>query len=146
MADAESILTARAVELEAIDNTVIGEVVGVSQSIGDLRKALDVLEGLLGERQFEKAAALGYPWISPPPSFSSSAPWAGYRALISIAMPSPQASRKNCNAPTKMARTSKMSARLECLKPRPNLTDEEHGAAKARFQRRLKEMASTSKG
>ena len=40
--------------------------------------------------------------ISPPPSFSSSAPWAGYRALISIAMPSPQASRKNCNAPTKM--------------------------------------------
>ena len=60
MADAESILTARAVELEAIDNTVIGEVVGVSQSIGDLRKALDVLEGLLGERQFEKAAALGY--------------------------------------------------------------------------------------
>ena len=43
MADAESILTARAVELEAIDNTVIGEVVGVSQSIGDLRKALDVL-------------------------------------------------------------------------------------------------------
>ena len=67
MADAESILTARAVELEAIDNTVIGEVVGVSQSIGDLRKALDVLP----HRAFlandtEQSGALGYQDKPPP--------------------------------------------------------------------------------
>jgi gluconate kinase len=38
-----------------------------------------------------------------------------------------------------------VSARLECLKPKPDLTDEDRAAAKARFQRRLKEMTSASK-
>ncbi len=144
MADAESILTARAVELEAIDNTVIGEVVGVSQSIGDLRKALDVLEGLLGERQFEKAAALGYQDIASAFIFLQrtlgglqSADFNRHAFTSSIA------EKLQCAYEDVEPH---VSARLECLKPRPNLTDEEHGAAKARFQRRLKEMASTSKG
>ena len=144
MADAESILIARAVELEAIDNTVIGEVVGVSQSIGDLRKALDVLEGLLGERQFEKAAALGYQDIASAFIFLQrtlgglqSADFNRHAFTSSIA------EKLQCAYEDVEPH---VSARLECLKPRPNLTDEEHGAAKARFQRRLKEMASTSKG
>ena len=144
MADAESILTARAVELEVIDNTVIGEVVGVSQSIGDLRKALDVLEGLLGERQFEKAAALGYQDIASAFIFLQrtlgglqSADFNRHAFTSSIA------EKLQCAYEDVEPH---VSARLECLKPRPNLTDEEHGAAKARFQRRLKEMASTSKG
>ena len=144
MADAESILTARAVELAAIDNTVIGEVVGVSQSIGDLRKALDVLEGLLGERQFEKAAALGYQDIASAFIFLQrtlgglqSADFNRHAFTSSIA------EKLQCAYEDVEPH---VSARLECLKPRPNLTDEEHGAAKARFQRRLKEMASTSKG
>lgn len=59
MADADTILTARAAELEAIDDVIIGEVVGVAQTIGDLRKVFDALERLLDERQFEKAVALG---------------------------------------------------------------------------------------
>jgi len=144
MADAESILTARAVELEAIDNTVIGEVVGVSQSIGELRKALDVLEGLLDERQFEKAAALGYQDIASAFIFLQrtlgglqSADFNRHAFTSSIA------EKLQCAFEDVEPH---VSARLECLKPRPNLTDEEHGAAKARFQRRLKEMASTSKG
>ena len=60
MADADTILNARAAELETVDHAVIGEVVGIAQAIGDLRKALDALDGLLDERQFEKAAASGY--------------------------------------------------------------------------------------
>jgi hypothetical protein len=60
MADADTILTARTAELEAIDDTVMCEVAGVAQAADDLRKALDVLDGLLDERKFEKAAALGY--------------------------------------------------------------------------------------
>ncbi len=86
MADADRILTARVAELEAI---------------GDLRKALDTLEGLLDERQFGKTAALGYQDIASAFIFLQP-PWAGYRALISIVTPSPQASQKNCNAPMKM--------------------------------------------
>jgi len=144
MADAESILTARAVEIEAIDNTVIGEVVGVSQSIGDLRKALDVLEGLLDERQFEKAAALGYQDMASAFIFLQrtlgglqSADFNRHAFTSSIA------EKLQCAFEDVEPH---VSARLECLKARPNLTDEEHGAAKARSQRRLKEMASTSKG
>jgi len=53
MTDADSILDARATEIETVDHAIIGEVVGVAQAADDLRKALD-------ERQFEKAAASGY--------------------------------------------------------------------------------------
>jgi hypothetical protein len=60
MVDADTILTARAAELETVDHAIIGEVVGVAQAAGDLRKALDALDGLLDDRQFEKAAASGY--------------------------------------------------------------------------------------
>lgn len=144
MADADNILTARRAELEAIDNTIIGEVIGVSQATGDLRKALDALEGLLDERQFEKAAALGYQDIASAFIFLQrtlgglqSADFNRHAFTSSIA------EKLQCAFEDVEPH---VSARLECLKPRPNLTDEEHGAAKARLQRRLKEMASSSKG
>jgi len=60
MANADSVLDARAGELKNVDQAVMDEVVGVAQAIGDLRKALDALGGLLDDRQFEKAAASGY--------------------------------------------------------------------------------------
>ena len=47
MADADTILTARAAELESIDDTIICEVAGVAQAADDVRKALDALDGLL---------------------------------------------------------------------------------------------------
>ena len=103
-----------------------------------------LLEGLLGERQFEKAAALGYQDIASAFIFLQrtlgglqSADFNRHAFTSSIA------EKLQCAYEDVEPH---VSARLECLKPRPNLTDEEHGAAKARFQRRLKEMASTSKG
>ncbi|KZX91686.1 MULTISPECIES: hypothetical protein [unclassified Sulfitobacter] len=60
MADADRVLDARTGELETVDQAMMGEVVGVAQAVGDLRKALDELDGQLDARRFEKAAALGY--------------------------------------------------------------------------------------
>jgi predicted RNase H-like HicB family nuclease len=50
MSDADTILTTRATELEAIDDTIMCEVAGVAQAADDVRKALDALDGLLGDR------------------------------------------------------------------------------------------------
>ena len=54
------VLSARTTDLESLDNTVFCEAAGVAQAAGDLRKALDDLDRMIGDRQFEKAAALGY--------------------------------------------------------------------------------------
>jgi len=47
-------------KINAIDNDIIMEVVGVSQAIDALRKALDKVETCLDKREFEKASHLGY--------------------------------------------------------------------------------------
>lgn len=60
MTDIEDVLDARGGDLDHLDDTVMGEVVGIAHAAGDLRKALDVLDRVLDERRFEAAAALGY--------------------------------------------------------------------------------------
>jgi hypothetical protein len=47
-------------DITALDNEFFGEVVGVAQAVGALRKALSELSASLDGRQFEKASALGY--------------------------------------------------------------------------------------
>lgn len=132
----------RAAELDAVDQVVTGEVVGVALAIGDLRMAFDVLDGLLDDRQFEKAAELGYQEI------------ASAFIILQRTLGGLQSAELNRHAFTSSNAEElqcafedaepHVSARLECLKPKPDLTDEERAAAKARFQRRLKEMTSAS--
>lgn len=137
-AKAASILDARASELEAVDTAIIGEVMGVAQAIGDLRKALDALDGLLDDRQFEKAAALGYQDIASAFVFLQ-------RTLGGLL--SADLSRHEFTS--RIAETLQCSfeqaephvaERLECLKPKPNLTEEELTEARARLQRRIAKM------
>ena len=47
-------------EIQLIDETLIHEVVGVAQALGQLKKALDKLDNCLDKREFEKASKLGY--------------------------------------------------------------------------------------
>jgi hypothetical protein len=47
-------------EIAALDDEFFGEVVGVAQAIGVLRKALGELSASLDRREFEKASAIGY--------------------------------------------------------------------------------------
>lgn len=46
--------------IKAIDENIIGECVGVSHALGDLRKALDKIALCLDERTYQEAASLGY--------------------------------------------------------------------------------------
>jgi len=96
MADTNTILTTRTAELETVDHAVVG----VAHAVGDLRKALDALEGLLGERQFEKAAASGYQEIASAFIFLQRT-LGGLQSAEANRLPSSQASRKSCNAPTR---------------------------------------------
>ncbi len=137
MTNADSVLDARSGELEAVDQVVMGEVVGVAQAIGDLRKALDVLDGLLDDRQFEKAAASGYQNIASAFIFLQrtlgglqSAEFNRHAFISSIAEEL-QCAHEDVEP--------LVAARFQCLKPRPKLTGEELAAAKARLQRRMRD-------
>jgi Cdc6-like AAA superfamily ATPase len=143
MAEAETILAARAAELESIDDTIMCEAAGVAQAAGDLRKALDALDGLLDERKFEKAAVLGYRDIASAFIFLQRTLGGLQSAdLDRDAFTSSIAAQLHCAFEDAEPH---VSARLQCLKPKPDLTDEERAAAQARFQRRLREMTSASK-
>ena len=144
MTDADSVLDARATDLEAVDHAIIGEVIGVSQAIGDIRKALDALDGLLDERQFEQAAALGYHDIASAFIFLQrtlgglQSAELNRHAFISSIAEELQCAHEGAEP--------HVSARLQCLTPKPDLTDKELAAAKARMQRRIEDMASSSQG
>jgi hypothetical protein len=119
MIDADSVLDARATDLETIDHAIIGEVMGVAQAIGDIRKLLDELDGLLDERQFEKAAALGYQDIASTFIFLQRnlgvlqcAELDRHAFISSIA--------KELHCAHEDAEPH-VSARLKCLKPNPDL-------------------------
>lgn len=58
--DIESLAKENASEIDKINDSFIGEVIGVSQAIGELKEALDKIDHHLDERQFEKASKLGY--------------------------------------------------------------------------------------
>jgi hypothetical protein len=144
MTDADTILNARAAELEAVDHAIIGEVIGVAQAIGDIRKSLDALDGLLDERQFEKAAALGYQDIASAFIFLQRTLGGLQSAeLDRHAFISSIAEELHCAHEDVEPH---VSARLHCLKPKPDLTDRELAAAKARMQRRIKDMTSSNQG
>ena len=57
---AAPIIAAMRTEIAAVDDEFIGEVVGVSQAIGELRKALNKVSACLDSRDFYKASSLGY--------------------------------------------------------------------------------------
>jgi len=145
MTDADSVLDARATDLETVDHAIIGEVIGVAQAIGDIRKSLDDLDGLLDERQFEKAAALGYQDIASAFIFLQRTLGGLQSAeLDRHAFISSIAEELHC---AHEDAEPHVSARLQCLKPKPSdLTDEELAAAKARMQRRIEDMASSNQG
>ncbi|SHF68076.1 hypothetical protein SAMN05444273_109109 [Litoreibacter ascidiaceicola] len=144
MADTDTILTTRTAELETVDHAVMGEVVGVAHAIGDLRKALDALEGLLGERQFEKAAASGYQEIASAFIFLQrtlgglQSAEANRHAFISSIAEELQCAYEDAEP--------LVEARLQCLKPRQEPTGEKLAAAKARLNRRIGEMAASDQG
>ncbi|MCL3883215.1 hypothetical protein [Marivita sp. GX14005] len=64
MSDVEAILDARAEDLRAIDDMILGDAAGVAQASDHLREALDAIRPALDERQFEAAATFGYGDIS----------------------------------------------------------------------------------
>lgn len=140
MADADRVLDARAGELETVDQVVMGEVVGAAQAIGDLRKALDVLDGLLDDRKFEKAAAAGYQDIASAFIFLQrtlgglqSAEFSRHAFISSIA--------EDLQCAYEDAEPL-VAARLQCLKPRPEITSEELAVAKTRLRGRIDKMVS----
>jgi len=61
---AKRLVETRRTEIAALDDEFMGEVVGVSQAIGEMRKALDQVRACLDRREFEKASALGYGAVS----------------------------------------------------------------------------------
>lgn len=142
MADAGTILTTRAAELESIDKSIMGEVVGVAQAVGDMRKALDALDGFLSERRFEKAAALGYGEVASAFVFLQRTLGGLQSAdLDREAFTSSIAEHLNCSFEDA---EPQVAARLQCLKPKPDLSDEERAAAKASFIARITKMTSNA--
>jgi hypothetical protein len=55
-----SLVDAKAAAIEALDDALMMEVVGVAMALDELRKALDELEAHLNERAFEEASQVGY--------------------------------------------------------------------------------------
>lgn len=135
MANADSVLDARAGELENVDQAVMDEVVGVAQAIGDLRKALDALGGLLDDRQFEKAAALGYQDLASAFIFLQRT-LGGLQSveLNRHAFISSIAEELHCAYEDA---EPLVAVRFQCLKPKPELTGEELAAAKAHLRLRM---------
>ena len=139
-ADFEAILVARAAELEAIDDTIMCEVAGVAQAADDLRKALDILDGLLDERNFERAATLGYQDIASSFIFLQ-------RALggLNSADLSRHEFTSTVSQKLKCAFEEAepyVAAHLQCLKPRPVLTEEDRASIKAELEARIMKMGS----
>lgn len=122
MADADRVLDARTGELETVDQAMMGEVVGVAQAVGDLRKALDELDGQLDARRFEKAAALGYQDIASAFIFLQrtlgglQSAELNRHAFVSSIAEELQCAHEDAEP--------LVAARLQCLKPRPELTEE----------------------
>ncbi len=58
------LVRSRRKEITDLDDDFFGEVIGVAQAIGELRKALDALSVCLDRREFEKASSLGYGLVS----------------------------------------------------------------------------------
>jgi hypothetical protein len=140
MADAGTILTTRAAELESIDQSIMGEVVGVAQAVGDMRKALGALDVVLNERHFEQAAALGYGEIASAFIFLQRALGGLQSAdLDREAFTSSIAEQLKCSFEDAEPH---VAALLQCLKPKPDLSDEERAAAKASFTARIRKMTS----
>jgi hypothetical protein len=50
--------------IDAVDQDLMMDIVGVSQALDELRKALDEVNSCLCSREFERAAALGYSSVS----------------------------------------------------------------------------------
>lgn len=46
--------------IEAVDQGIIGETIGVSQALDDLRKSLDDIKACLNKRTFSEASSIGY--------------------------------------------------------------------------------------
>ncbi|MEX5601034.1 hypothetical protein [Pseudophaeobacter sp. C1-32P7] len=144
MTDADRVLGARAGELGNVDQAVMAEVVGIAQAVGDLRKALDALDGQLDARQFEKAAALGYQDIASAFIFLQrtlgglQSAELNRHAFISSIAEELQCAHEDAEP--------LVVARLQCLKPRPELTQEELAASRARLRRRIEEIGSNGEG
>ena len=56
----ERSVSKRKAEISKINDSFFGEVIGVSQAIGELKESLESISKCLDERQFEKASQLGY--------------------------------------------------------------------------------------
>lgn len=60
----EQIISSMRERIDAVDEALIMEVVGVVQALDELRKALDEVDVCLDNRDFDKAADLGYRSVS----------------------------------------------------------------------------------
>ena len=58
--DPQAIVASMRKEIAALDLRFVGEGVGVSQAIDELRKALGAISACLDSRDFHKASSLGY--------------------------------------------------------------------------------------
>lgn len=56
----EALIEARAAEIGVIDDSLLMETVGVRMALDKLREALNQVETLLDNREFEKASHVGY--------------------------------------------------------------------------------------
>jgi len=57
---AEPVIAPMRERIDALDQEIMGEVVGVAQAIGELRKTLSKVSACLDSRVFYKASSLGY--------------------------------------------------------------------------------------
>ncbi len=60
----ENIISQKKNEIKTIDDTFIGEVIGVAQALDQLKEALKKIDICLDHREFEKASSLGYGAVS----------------------------------------------------------------------------------
>ena len=60
----ENIISQKKNELKNIDDTFIGNVIGVAQALRQLKDALKKIDVCLDQRKFEKASSLGYSEVS----------------------------------------------------------------------------------
>jgi len=60
----EKIISQKKNEIKVVDEDFFGNVVGISQALGQLRSALDAIDKCLNQREFSKASDLGYSDVS----------------------------------------------------------------------------------
>ncbi len=51
-------------KIKTVDNNIIGETIGVSQALDELRKSIDEIEACMGKRTYTEASSLGYRDVS----------------------------------------------------------------------------------